>query len=96
MKKVKRSFYDYVAYFRERSLNDGEIAVKLGVPRVNVWRVRQKWESGETSVDENSRVTIMVCSKKFYLSGSQVPYLLKLYNFLSKITVLIYIYQKLK
>ncbi|XPC97988.1 DUF603 domain-containing protein (plasmid) [Borreliella japonica] len=58
MKKVKRSFYDYVAYFRERSLNDGEIAVKLGVPRVNVWRVRQKWESGETSVGDNSRVTI--------------------------------------
>ncbi|WP_420025480.1 DUF603 domain-containing protein [Borreliella valaisiana] len=58
MKRVKRSFDDYVAYFREGSLNDGEIAAKLGVSRVNVWRMRQKWESGETFVNKNSRVTI--------------------------------------
>ncbi len=58
MKKVKRSFDDYVAYFRQGSLSDGEIAARFGVSRVNVWRMRQKWESGETSVDENSRLTI--------------------------------------
>ncbi|XPC98025.1 DUF603 domain-containing protein (plasmid) [Borreliella japonica] len=58
MKKVKRSFDDYVAYFREGLLDDKEIAAKLGVSRVNVWRMRQKWESGETSVGDNSRVTI--------------------------------------
>ncbi|WP_420025150.1 DUF603 domain-containing protein (plasmid) [Borreliella yangtzensis] len=58
MKRVKRSFDDYIAYFREGSLNDGEIAIRLGVSRVNVWRMRQKWESGETSANENSRVTI--------------------------------------
>ncbi|WP_215538242.1 DUF603 domain-containing protein, partial [Borreliella bavariensis] len=58
MKRVKRSFDDYVAYFREGTLNDGEIAVRLGVSRVNVWRMRQKWESGEISVNEDSRVTI--------------------------------------
>ncbi len=58
MKKNKRPFDDYVAYFREGSLNDREIAVKLGVSRVNVWRMRQKWESGETSDNGDSRVTI--------------------------------------
>ncbi len=58
LKRVKRSFDDYVAYFREGTLNDGEIAVRLGVSRVNVWRMRQKWESGEISVNEDSRVTI--------------------------------------
>ncbi|WP_215538064.1 DUF735 family protein [Borreliella bavariensis] len=58
MKRVKRSFDDYVAYFREGALNDREIAVRLGVSRVNVWRMRQKWESGEISVNEDSRVTI--------------------------------------
>ncbi|WP_422849868.1 DUF603 domain-containing protein, partial [Borreliella afzelii] len=56
MKKVKRSFDDYVAYFRQGSLSDIEIASRLGVSRVNVWRMRQKWESGETSVNEDSRV----------------------------------------
>ncbi|WP_210371840.1 DUF603 domain-containing protein [Borreliella garinii] len=58
MKKVKRSFDDYVAYFRQGSLSDKEIAARLGVSRVNVWRMRQKWESGEISVNEDSRVTI--------------------------------------
>ncbi|MCD2322182.1 DUF603 domain-containing protein, partial [Borreliella burgdorferi] len=53
LKRAKRSFNDYVAYFREGSLDDREIAVKLGVSRVNVWRMRQKWESGETSVSED-------------------------------------------
>ncbi|PRQ89472.1 DUF603 domain-containing protein [Borreliella burgdorferi] len=58
MKKIKRSFNDYVAYFREGSLDDREIAGKLGVSRVNVWRMRQKWESGESSVSEDSRLII--------------------------------------
>ncbi len=58
MKKVKRSFDDYVAYFREGSLDDREIANKLGVSKVNVWRMRQKWESGESVVNQDSRVTI--------------------------------------
>ncbi|WP_417903095.1 DUF603 domain-containing protein (plasmid) [Borreliella andersonii] len=58
MKRVKRSFDDYVAYFREGSLDDGEIAVKLGVSRVNVWRMRRKWESGESSVSGGSRLSI--------------------------------------
>ncbi|XOU12940.1 DUF603 domain-containing protein (plasmid) [Borreliella americana] len=58
MKKNKRSFDDYVAYFRDGSLSDREIAGKLGVSKVTVWRVRQKWENGETSVNEASRVTI--------------------------------------
>ncbi|PRR32176.1 DUF603 domain-containing protein [Borreliella burgdorferi] len=58
MKKNKRSFDDYVAYFRNGSLNDREIADKLGVSKVNVWRMRQKWESGETSFNKDSRVSI--------------------------------------
>ncbi|WP_421136329.1 DUF603 domain-containing protein (plasmid) [Borreliella yangtzensis] len=58
MKRVKRFYDDYVAYFREGSLNDREIATKLGVSKVNVWRMRKKWESGETLVNENSRITI--------------------------------------
>ncbi|MCD2401823.1 DUF603 domain-containing protein, partial [Borreliella bissettiae] len=58
MKKGKRSFDDYVAYFREGSLDDREIANKLGVSRVNVWRMRQKWESGESSVNDDSRLSI--------------------------------------
>ncbi|OJH14222.1 hypothetical protein ER70_10030, partial (plasmid) [Borreliella bissettiae] len=58
MKKVKRSFDDYVAYFREGSLSDIEIAERLGVSRVNVWRIRQKWGRGETSVNDDSRLTI--------------------------------------
>ncbi len=58
MKRAKRSFNDYVAYFREGSLSDKEIAAKLRVSKVNVWRMRQKWESGETSVSQDSRATI--------------------------------------
>ncbi|WP_420025233.1 DUF603 domain-containing protein (plasmid) [Borreliella yangtzensis] len=58
MKRVKRSFDDYVAYFIEGTLNDIEIASKLGVSKVNVWRMRKKWESGETVVNDNSRLTI--------------------------------------
>ncbi|WP_418457487.1 DUF603 domain-containing protein [Borreliella andersonii] len=58
MKKVKRSFNDYVAYFREGLLDDREIAVKLGVSRVTVWRMRRKWESGESSFRGDSRLSI--------------------------------------
>ncbi|MCD2398292.1 DUF603 domain-containing protein [Borreliella burgdorferi] len=58
MKKNKRSFDDYVAYFRNGALNDREIADKLGVSKVNVWRMRQKWESGAGSDNNDSRVTI--------------------------------------
>ncbi|MCD2332781.1 DUF603 domain-containing protein [Borreliella americana] len=58
MKRTKRSFDDYVAYFREGSLSDSEIADRLGVSKVNVWRMRQKWESGGDSDNEDSRVTI--------------------------------------
>ncbi|OJH14674.1 hypothetical protein ER70_07245, partial (plasmid) [Borreliella bissettiae] len=58
MKKIKRSFDDYVAFFREGSLDDREIANKLGVSKVNVWRMRQKWESGGNFINEDSRVTI--------------------------------------
>ncbi|MCD2332829.1 DUF603 domain-containing protein [Borreliella americana] len=58
MKKNKRSFDDYVAYFREGSLSDSEIADRLGVSRVNVWRMRQKWENGVGSDNNDSRVTI--------------------------------------
>ncbi|MBB6043630.1 DUF603 domain-containing protein, partial [Borreliella yangtzensis] len=39
MKRVKRSYDDYVAYFIEGTLNDGEIAARLGVSKVNVWRM---------------------------------------------------------
>ncbi|MCD2375776.1 DUF603 domain-containing protein, partial [Borreliella burgdorferi] len=46
MKRAKRSFDDYAAYFSEGLLSDVEIADKLGVSKVNVWRMRQKWESG--------------------------------------------------
>ncbi|MCD2412489.1 DUF603 domain-containing protein, partial [Borreliella burgdorferi] len=55
MKRAKRSFDDYVAYFREGLLDDREIADKLGVSRVNVWRMRKKWESGESVVNQDSR-----------------------------------------
>ncbi|WP_210753432.1 DUF603 domain-containing protein, partial [Borreliella valaisiana] len=36
MKKNKRPFDDYVAYFREGSLSNREIAAKLGVSRVTI------------------------------------------------------------
>ncbi|WP_418909538.1 DUF603 domain-containing protein (plasmid) [Borreliella sinica] len=68
MKKVKRSFDDYVVYFREGLLDDGEIAAKLGVSRVNVWRMRQKWESGETFVGENSIVTISEDTFEYFMT----------------------------
>ncbi|APS99104.1 hypothetical protein Bmayo_05460 (plasmid) [Borreliella mayonii] len=58
MKRAKRSFNDYVAYFREGLLSDKEIAAKLRVSKVNVWRMRQKWKSGESFVNEDSRLTI--------------------------------------
>ncbi|WP_418453695.1 DUF603 domain-containing protein [Borreliella bissettiae] len=58
MKRAKRSFDDYVAYFSEGLLSDVEIADKLGVSKVNVWRMRQKWESGGNFINEDSRVTI--------------------------------------
>ncbi|MBB6213487.1 hypothetical protein HNP67_001073 [Borreliella californiensis] len=52
MKRAKRSFDDYAVYFREESLDYREIAVKLGVFKVNVWKMRQKWERGETYINE--------------------------------------------
>ncbi|UPA15206.1 DUF603 domain-containing protein [Borrelia turicatae] len=44
MSRVKKSFDDYVVYFREGKLNDACIAKELGVSRVNVGKMRRKWE----------------------------------------------------
>ncbi|ANF34517.1 hypothetical protein A7978_05935 (plasmid) [Borrelia turicatae] len=44
MSRVKKSFDNYVVYFREGKLNDAGIAKELGVSRVNVGKMRRKWE----------------------------------------------------
>ncbi|WP_434757395.1 DUF603 domain-containing protein (plasmid) [Borrelia puertoricensis] len=45
MNRVKKSFDDYVVYFREGKLNDAGIAKELGVSRINVGKMRRKWEA---------------------------------------------------
>ncbi|ATQ15345.2 DUF603 domain-containing protein (plasmid) [Borrelia miyamotoi] len=42
---IKKTFDDYVVYFKEDRLNDAEIAKELGVSRVNVGKMRRKWEA---------------------------------------------------
>ncbi|WP_367613221.1 DUF603 domain-containing protein (plasmid) [Borrelia hermsii] len=44
MRRAKKSFDDYVVYFKEGRLNDAQIAKELGVSRVNVGKMRRKWE----------------------------------------------------
>ncbi|AHH04392.1 Hypothetical protein BHY_1442, partial (plasmid) [Borrelia nietonii YOR] len=44
MRRVKKSFDDYVVYFKEGRLNDAQIAKEMGVSRVNVGKMRRKWE----------------------------------------------------
>ncbi|WP_338321075.1 DUF603 domain-containing protein [Borrelia miyamotoi] len=45
MNKIKKTYDDYALYFREGRLNDSQIAKELGVSRVNVGKMRHKWES---------------------------------------------------
>ncbi|WP_434757320.1 DUF603 domain-containing protein (plasmid) [Borrelia puertoricensis] len=44
MSREKKSFDNYVVYFREGKLNDACIAKEMGVSRVNVGKMRRKWE----------------------------------------------------
>ncbi|QFP42553.1 DUF603 domain-containing protein (plasmid) [Borrelia miyamotoi] len=45
MSKIKKTYDDYIVYFKEGRFNDSEIAKELGVSRVNVGKIRRKWES---------------------------------------------------
>ncbi|ATQ15568.2 DUF603 domain-containing protein (plasmid) [Borrelia miyamotoi] len=45
MLRIKKTYDDYAVYFKEGRLNDSEIAKELGVSRVNVGKMRRKWES---------------------------------------------------
>ncbi|WAZ72567.1 DUF603 domain-containing protein (plasmid) [Borrelia miyamotoi] len=45
MSRIKKTYDYYVAYFKEGRLNDAQIAKELGVSRVNVGKMRRKWES---------------------------------------------------
>ncbi|WP_281506693.1 DUF603 domain-containing protein [Borrelia parkeri] len=44
MSRVKKSFDDYIVYFKEGKLNDVSIAKEMGVSRVNVGKMRLRWE----------------------------------------------------
>ncbi|AOW96096.1 DUF603 domain-containing protein [Borrelia miyamotoi] len=54
MSRLKKTYNDYIVYFKEGRLNDAEIAKELGVSRVNVGKMRRKWESLK---DESNYVT---------------------------------------
>ncbi|AHH04396.1 Hypothetical protein BHY_1446 (plasmid) [Borrelia nietonii YOR] len=61
MGRVKKSFDDYIVYFREGRLNDVSIAKELGVSRVNAGKMRRKWEEvkGDPEyVKETAKFTI--------------------------------------
>ncbi|UPA11666.1 DUF603 domain-containing protein (plasmid) [Borrelia parkeri] len=61
MSRIKKSLDDYVVYFREGKLNDASIAKELGVSRVNVGKMRRKWEEikdDQQYENENSKITI--------------------------------------
>ncbi|AHH05546.1 DUF603 domain-containing protein (plasmid) [Borrelia miyamotoi] len=45
MIRIKKTFDDYMVYFKEGRLNDAEIAKELGVSHVNVGKMRRKWAS---------------------------------------------------
>ncbi|QTL84311.1 DUF603 domain-containing protein [Borrelia miyamotoi] len=54
MSRLKKTYNDYIVYFKEGRLKDAEIAKELGVSRVNVGKMRRKWESLK---DESNYVT---------------------------------------
>ncbi|QBK63950.1 DUF603 domain-containing protein, partial (plasmid) [Borrelia miyamotoi] len=61
MNKLKKTYDDYVVYFKEGKLNDTEIAKELGVSRVNVGKMRRKWESLQNNpnyITSTSKLTI--------------------------------------
>ncbi|AHH11416.1 Hypothetical protein BCO_0010701 (plasmid) [Borrelia coriaceae ATCC 43381] len=45
MSRIKKSFDDYVVYFKEGKLNDTNIAKEMGVSKANVSKMRHKWEA---------------------------------------------------
>ncbi|AHH04460.1 Hypothetical protein BHY_1510 (plasmid) [Borrelia nietonii YOR] len=44
MSRVKKSFDDYIVYFKEGKLNDVSIAKEMRVSRANVGKMRRRWE----------------------------------------------------
>ncbi|AOW96136.1 DUF603 domain-containing protein [Borrelia miyamotoi] len=54
MSRLKKTYNDYIVYFKEGRLKDAEIAKELGVSRVNVGKMRRKWKSLK---DESNYVT---------------------------------------
>ncbi|UPA09691.1 DUF603 domain-containing protein (plasmid) [Borrelia nietonii YOR] len=61
MRRAKKSFDDYVVYFKEGRLNDAQIAKEMGVSRVNVGKMRRKWEEVKDDheyVKETAKLTI--------------------------------------
>ncbi|ANF34554.1 hypothetical protein A7978_05770 (plasmid) [Borrelia turicatae] len=60
MSKIKKSFDDYVAYFKEGKLNDVSIAKEMGVSKANVSKMRHKWESvkGNSEYVRENNLTI--------------------------------------
>ncbi|AHH05867.1 DUF603 domain-containing protein (plasmid) [Borrelia miyamotoi] len=42
MIRIKKTFDDYMVYFKEGRLNDAEIAKEMNVSRVNVGKMRRK------------------------------------------------------
>ncbi|WAZ72775.1 DUF603 domain-containing protein (plasmid) [Borrelia miyamotoi] len=61
MNRLKKTFDDYAIYFREGRLNDSQIAKELGVSRVNVGKMRHKWESLQNNpnyITSTSKLTI--------------------------------------
>ncbi|QFP42589.1 DUF603 domain-containing protein, partial (plasmid) [Borrelia miyamotoi] len=61
MNKLKKTYDDYIVYFKEGRLNDVQIAKELGVSRVNVGKMRRKWESLQNNpnyITSTSKLTI--------------------------------------
>ncbi|WP_330730388.1 DUF603 domain-containing protein [Borrelia turicatae] len=66
MSRVKKSFDDYVVYFREGKLNNAGIAKELGVSRVNVGKMRRKWEEIKDDPEYINGVTrLTICEDIF-------------------------------
>ncbi|WP_051428606.1 DUF603 domain-containing protein [Borrelia coriaceae] len=59
MSRFKKSFDDYIVYFKEGKLNDANIAKEMDVSKANVSKMRHKWKGVKDNAEyvNNNKLT---------------------------------------
>ncbi|UPA17479.1 DUF603 domain-containing protein (plasmid) [Borrelia coriaceae] len=91
MSRFKKSFDDYIVYFKEGKLNDVSIAKEMGVSKANVSKMRHKWKGVKANseyVRDNDKLTIHEVTLTNILlhatsSNAQIRYLKNQFGMLS-------------